>query len=404
MTLPTNRTAANTVQEHVDDHNALHTLHNTLEGHEAAADPHSGYLKESVISGLATPAVILGSAAAAGSALTPIRSDSTIAAFDATNPSTQAFADAAAVGTAAFAARRDHKHAMPANPVTAHEAAGDPHTGYLLESVISALATPAVVLGSAAAAGTGTTPIRHNSTIAAFDATAPTISAVGDAAAVGSAAFAARRDHVHGREAFGAPVATADALANGSAVTQARSDHVHRVPGLKTPAATAPGSPVEGDLFYETDVDKLWVYDGAAWVELGRTGAWTDFTPTYVQGVTVTKTINYARWTRLGRTIIAQVSMNATSTGTAGASIEPGVPVAAANAGSRMVGTGQFYDTSSNGGYKALMYLQTTTVLRMAPCHTNSANPLGVDASWPNAVATGDNVTYEVTYEAAAST
>lgn len=65
----------------------------------------------------ATPAVVLGSSAAAGAASTVIRSDSTIAAFDATAPTTQAFGDAAAVGTAAFAARRDHKHAMPANPL-----------------------------------------------------------------------------------------------------------------------------------------------------------------------------------------------------------------------------------------------------------------------------------------------
>jgi len=38
------------------------------------------------------------------------------ALFDATVPSTQAFGDAAATGSAAVAARRDHKHAMPATP------------------------------------------------------------------------------------------------------------------------------------------------------------------------------------------------------------------------------------------------------------------------------------------------
>ncbi len=65
----------------------------------------------------ATPSIALGSSAAAGAASTVIRSDSTIAAFDATSPTTQAFGDSAAVGTAAFAARRDHKHAMPANPL-----------------------------------------------------------------------------------------------------------------------------------------------------------------------------------------------------------------------------------------------------------------------------------------------
>lgn len=137
-----------------------------LDAHAAAGDPHAGYLQESVVSGLATPAITLGLAAAAGTGTTPIRHDSTIAAFDATNPTTQAFADAAAVGTAAFAARRDHKHAMPANPVTAHEAHGnphpvyatdgeltthvgaaDPHTGYVLESLIDAAAD--LIVGTA---------------------------------------------------------------------------------------------------------------------------------------------------------------------------------------------------------------------------------------------------------------
>jgi hypothetical protein len=62
----------------------------------------------------ATPSIVLGSSAAAGAASTVIRSDSTIAAFDATVPVTQAFGDAAATGSAAFAARRDHRHGMPA--------------------------------------------------------------------------------------------------------------------------------------------------------------------------------------------------------------------------------------------------------------------------------------------------
>lgn len=41
------------------------------------------------------------------------------ALFDATDPSTQAFGDSAAPGTAMAAARRDHKHAMPAAPTPA---------------------------------------------------------------------------------------------------------------------------------------------------------------------------------------------------------------------------------------------------------------------------------------------
>jgi hypothetical protein len=78
----------------------------------------------------ATPAIVLGAAVAAGAASTVIRSDSTIAAFDATVPVTQALGDTAATGSAAFAARRDHKHAMPALSVaTPIVASGSGATG-----------------------------------------------------------------------------------------------------------------------------------------------------------------------------------------------------------------------------------------------------------------------------------
>lgn len=62
---------------------------------------------------LVTPAIVLGTAAAAGAAGTVIRSDATIVAFDVTAPTTIASADAATVGSVAFAARRDHRHGAP---------------------------------------------------------------------------------------------------------------------------------------------------------------------------------------------------------------------------------------------------------------------------------------------------
>ena len=69
----------------------------------------------------ATPAIALGSSAAAGSAGTVIRSDSTIAAFDTTVPHTQAFGESAATGSAAVASRRDHRHGMPAHALATHQ-------------------------------------------------------------------------------------------------------------------------------------------------------------------------------------------------------------------------------------------------------------------------------------------
>lgn len=95
-------------------------------------------------------------------------------ATGAGTPSTQAFGDAAATGSGPAASMTDHKHAMPANPVS--------------------FATPAIVLGTAAAAGAAGTVIRSDSTILAFDATVP--AALG-AAAAGVATVAGRRDHVH---------------------------------------------------------------------------------------------------------------------------------------------------------------------------------------------------------------
>jgi hypothetical protein len=94
-------------------------------------------------------------------------------------------------------------------------------------------ASPAITLGTVNSAGVATSTIRSDATILAFDATAPTTSAVGDAASVGAAAVTARRDHVHGREAFGAVAGTGafgQANADGAATTLARSSHVHSLP------------------------------------------------------------------------------------------------------------------------------------------------------------------------------
>ena len=60
-----------------------------------------------------------------------------------------------------------------------------------------ALATNAILLGTAAAAGAASTTLRSNDTIAAFDATIPAKATPGALGTTGSAAFAARRDHTH---------------------------------------------------------------------------------------------------------------------------------------------------------------------------------------------------------------
>jgi hypothetical protein len=174
---------------------------------------------------LAAPNMTLGTANADGAAASAVRTDSTIALFDTTAPVTQAFGDAAAVGVIAFAARRDHKHGMPANP-----AAGG---------------TPALTLGTANSAGVATTFIREDDTILVFDATAPVTQAFSDVAAVGAATTAARRDHKHGMPANPASFAIntfsySTATAAGAASTAVRTDATLAIFDATIPAVTTP--------------------------------------------------------------------------------------------------------------------------------------------------------------------
>lgn len=65
---------------------------------------------------LTVPAFTLGTANTAGAAVTAVASDSTLLAFDATLPDPITFSQSGSVGAATVASRRDHAHAMVANP------------------------------------------------------------------------------------------------------------------------------------------------------------------------------------------------------------------------------------------------------------------------------------------------
>lgn len=127
------------------------------------------------------PALTLSTTDAEGSSGKYVETDATIAVFDTTTPAAETFGASGAVGTATVAARRDHVHAMPADPVT--------------------FAAPSLTLGTANAAGTSGEVLSTDATIAAFDTTVPVTQAFGDAAATGSATVTARRDHKHGMPA-----------------------------------------------------------------------------------------------------------------------------------------------------------------------------------------------------------
>jgi hypothetical protein len=177
---------------------------------------------------------------------------------------------------------------------------------------------------------------------------------------------------------------------------------ITHVSGLWAPSTTFPTAPIEGELFYETDTDKLWVYDGADWVELSRAGIWTNFTPVLSQGAStdISKTVAYSRWTRFGRTIIYAFRLTASGAGTAGAAIGVSVPFARAAQGYQ-VGPGQIYDTSISYRYGESWEFATSTVINLSGAESGGG---AIGAAPSFAVATGDQMRGTIIYEAAAST
>ena len=67
---------------------------------------------------LAVPAFTLGTSNSAGSSETAVASNSTLLAFDATLPDAITFGQSGSAGSATVTARRDHAHAMAAEPST----------------------------------------------------------------------------------------------------------------------------------------------------------------------------------------------------------------------------------------------------------------------------------------------
>ncbi len=153
----------------------------------------------------------VGDVSADGAATTLARSNHVHAREGFAAPAASAVTDSGTTGVATTLVHSDHKHAREGFGAPAASAVGDaqatgtattvPHSDHV-HARESFGAASGLLLKSTAADGSGASPLRADASIKAFDTTAPTTSAMGDAAAVGTVDFAARRDHKHGRESF----------------------------------------------------------------------------------------------------------------------------------------------------------------------------------------------------------
>lgn len=123
---------------------------------------------------------------------------------------------------------------------------------------------------------------------------------------------------------------------------------------------------------------------------------WETYTPTLTQGVTVSKTTVVARYCQFQKTVIVNIMLNPTSTGTIGSALTIGLPIAARANNNQIVGSGFIYDNSPQFTYNVSAYLSSTTTFASL---YQGGSPWGGS---PNlAIANGDQIQFMITYEVA---
>lgn len=160
-------------------------------------------------------------------------------------------------------------------------------------------------------------------------------------------------------------------------------------------SSTRPGTPFEGLEIYETDTDRIYIYDGSTWVLHNVLSQWINYTPTLTQSGTVTKTVAYSRYHKVGRKVTFQAYCSATGSGTGSNIVTLSLPWTAAQA-SLVVGSFYIYDASVNTnylGHAALNSVNTVTGLINA-----TSNYMGA-AGFTAALASGDSILVDCTYE-----
>jgi hypothetical protein len=75
------------------------------------------------------------------------------------------------------------------------------------------------------------------------------------------------------------------------------------VPQIISPSTATPLLPVDGTQWFQPDTNRLFIYDGSAWVQMAATGGWTAWTPTWT-GLTVgTGGTNVGAYNRIGKKV-----------------------------------------------------------------------------------------------------
>lgn len=134
--------------------------------------------------------------------------------------------------------------------------------------------------------------------------------------------------------------------------------------------------------------------------ELNSAGTWNDYTPTFTQSATITKTVNWARYTQLNKWVQVSVKLTATSGGTFPNVIKIGLPVNAST-NNYVMGTAIYVDDSDNPDtYHTIFCVYdsaSTVAFRKTDEYSVLATLWGI--GYPQ-IASGDVMYMNIAYEA----
>lgn len=165
----------------------------------------------------------------------------------------------------------------------------------------------------------------------------------------------------------------------------------------------------EGMLAYRDDGNTLEVSPnatGGSWSTIGPVhGGLLSWAPTVTQSGTVTYTLNYGTYSRVGRRIHAEVILTITGTGTANNVVTLTLPVSA-HAGLVSdyadIGRGCINDASTAITSEGRVALNSATAIKIHFAASLPASFLGAaSTSFTAALAAGDIISARVSYEAA---
>lgn len=130
-------------------------------------------------------------------------------------------------------------------------------------------------------------------------------------------------------------------------------------------------------------------------LESATIGNWQSYTPTWTQSATITKTVNWARFTQIGRMVHCSIKMTATGNGTGANAVLVGLPVNA-SADNGIMGLAHF-STSGATAARFVLYNNATTV--------RFSEPFSAGITYTNSLTTqvvsGNVIHVQFSYEAA---